>query len=718
MIKSLLDEAIGYENSKDWDSAIQCYLNALQVTPDDKDILLNLAACSFNKGAYEQALDIYLSCYQHPLQTCEAKEKILKFILEAYYQPNEAAFKTNYEKNIELLKSYQYNYIADFPVFDMLPCFCIPASDNRFYIMDRNTKTLYMSIEKQSNNQTDYGLHPGDCIGTANVFQANVLEQILRQTEDPHWINGIKTPIYVIWNNKVEMLSFLQITDYVHLITQGRIVFFDTYTNDSRFAKYFNDMQTIPFKTIIASNDETVEIKRIISEIHQRLNKKKDSLKEQITHKYSSYSREYYQALFNKPLTELRILFYTSRFTRVVQYATRDFMKACCNLGIKCDLLTDKSDIHVAGRAALMEKIAEFNPDIVFRINYFKSDFGNLPENLMFITWVQDPVVQIYDQKYAQKLGNNDYILAHCRSFWQQMIETGYPEERMNILTVPFDDNIFYQHQLTPDEQKYYEADVAVCGNYSLPEKSLQDLINEFTQTKNNESEKQQFTLFVNLIYDYFSKMILEGGFISNIEQLNRIIEENANRLEINFYKDYLMTFTQRIYNSIIYSLHRTNIVQILCERDFTFKIWGRTWPAVKEFAPYAMGLAQHGEELAKVYSASKIIIGTFSHYTAHFRIWEAMSCGALCMSRYLPPEDDWVDIREYFTEGEHFVFYHSPQDLLDKIHFYLNNETEQKRITANAQKRVREILTYSVAVQNALSFIKNDIMRKSDNTG
>ena len=106
----------------------------------------------------------------------------------AYYQPNAALHQANYESNVSLLKSYEHNFIHDFPVFEELPYLCIPASDDKFYILEKMTGNLSDAIII-SPPSIQLDLSPGECIAAINVFTANILEQVLSQTEDPNWFN-------------------------------------------------------------------------------------------------------------------------------------------------------------------------------------------------------------------------------------------------------------------------------------------------------------------------------------------------------------------------------------------------------------------------------------------------------------------------------------------------------------------------------------------------
>ena len=138
---------------------------------------------------------------------------------------------------------------------------------------------------------------------------------------------------------------------------------------------------------------------------------------------YTRNTRQYYYDLFNGNPKNIRILFLTSATTVVVQYCTRDFMKCYQQFGYTCDISIEKSELTLAYIGSRFEKILEFKPDIIFQINFFRQDYEMLPENVIFVSWVQDSIVQIASDSFAKNIGKNDYILVHTKLYLDQMVK-------------------------------------------------------------------------------------------------------------------------------------------------------------------------------------------------------------------------------------------------------------------------------------------------------
>ena len=94
--------------------------------------------------------------------------------------------------------------------------------------------------------------------------------------------------------------------------------------------------------------------------------------------------------------------------------------------------------------------------------------------------------------------------------------------------------------------------------------------------------------------------------------------------------------------------LFRTTVVDWLIEAGYTnLKLWGNGWLKDPKYSKYAMGPAENGETLSKIYQASKINIGNNIMTTSAARAWECMLSGGFYMSNFIPPDADVTDIRK-----------------------------------------------------------------------
>jgi hypothetical protein len=124
--------------------------------------------------------------------------------------------------------------------------------------------------------------------------------------------------------------------------------------------------------------------------------------------------------------------------------------------------------------------------------------------------------------------------------------------------------------------------------------------------------------------------------------------------------------------------------------REFDLGIWSvhDVPPGLNDFV---RGEAL-GEEMLKILSAAKITInvhGDFMRYGGNMRLFEAAGVGVLQIA------DDLRGNRQWFAPDETIVTYQTPDELREKVAYYLSHEEERQRISQAAQTHVYANHTY-----------------------
>ena len=115
------------------------------------------------------------------------------------------------------------------------------------------------------------------------------------------------------------------------------------------------------------------------------------------------------------------------------------------------------------------------------------------------------------------------------------------------------------------------------------------------------------------------------------------------------------------------------------------------------------MGSAENGETLSKIYQASKIVVGNNIVTTAAARAWETMLSGGFYISNYIPEEEDAVDIRKIIEVGKDVVMFYNREDLIEKLHYYLEHDEERKKMAERGRKAALDKMTYDVLMKRVL---------------
>jgi UDP-N-acetylglucosamine 2-epimerase len=108
-------------------------------------------------------------------------------------------------------------------------------------------------------------------------------------------------------------------------------------------------------------------------------------------------------------------------------------------------------------------------------------------------------------------------------------------------------------------------------------------------------------------------------------------------------------------------------------------------------------------DEMARAFSAAKIIFNRSVSNDVNMRVFEAMACGSLLITNDL--RNNGQD--DLFGPGLHLVTYETPEELCDKIDFYLADEVARERIAAQGAAEVATHHTYRHRMQAVLTAIE-----------
>jgi hypothetical protein len=87
-----------------------------------------------------------------------------------------------------------------------------------------------------------------------------------------------------------------------------------------------------------------------------------------------------------------------------------------------------------------------------------------------------------------------------------------------------------------------------------------------------------------------------------------------------------------------------------------------------------------------------------------NYRTFETLGCQTFLLTNHTPGLD------ELFEIGKHLITYDSADDLIQKINYYLNNETERNEIAKNGYDHVVNNHTYFKRMKQFIKIIKKEI--------
>lgn len=104
-------------------------------------------------------------------------------------------------------------------------------------------------------------------------------------------------------------------------------------------------------------------------------------------------------------------------------------------------------------------------------------------------------------------------------------------------------------------------------------------------------------------------------------------------------------------------------------------------------------------DEMAKMFSASRVIFNRSVLDDVNMRVFEALASGSLLLTNPLEANG----LEEMFQDGVHLATYNDARDLLEKLRFYIEHEDIRERIAAAGHTEVRARHTYLHRMQTIL---------------
>jgi len=720
--------------------AYHCFEAALKANPEDEDLLYKAGLCltkkglvNLAKGFLEKALQInpHNEKTKHLLASLEGEkdnsDKItieesfirnFKLLKQYYSAPaptptdenhlNEA-FAENYRKNLSMLKAHYthiYEKLTNTP--GKLDLQIIPIIDEYFdLLISKNGHKTWMYGYSHPTDvcqaiASDYEKHTPVClIGMAAGYELNSIFQL---SSNPSIISWKKIPIYVVEPSIDIFKANLMIHDFSNILNSNRVFFF---LGGKCLDDFYHHLETyqslLPHGTFLVDENLVDAQEVYFKQINTIVDRRKielESLTEQVNTYYDQITDQDWQKVYsperNRPL---RVLGVSSRFTTFLQYVMRDMLDGFEQLGCETYLLKEISDVSIKTPLLTAKTLNTFKPDLILKIDHNRAEDTACPKNIPLINWVQDELPKLFNQEAAKKIGKKDFILADVKYFKDQLIEYGYPKEKIMIQPEVANTEIYKPITLEKSDIEKYGCDVSfVHHGGKSPEQELESVL---------KSVGPLTKKLIETMYEIVSQRFFSGVYCywnEYEEFLSKSIELIGYRITNDKVREELIYLFRHIIGD---RFIRQIPLEIIADMGVDLKVYGRDWENHPRLSKYACGIAENGEELNNIFNASKIIIHLSPGVTAHPRVFDGMATGGFLLIQFL--KYDMESVENYFEENRDFVFFRNHEDLKEKISYFLNHPEEREKIGQNAYRKVKENYTYPVCMKHLLEIIAKD---------
>lgn len=683
LLAGYLNVVFDMEESGQIEQALQYAEILLDDYPEEKaDIYLEKGKLEFRNEMYGEALEDFISAYE-----ISGSEEVLNLILETYYEPNKEELETTKKKNDVRLERYPY-YKSEGKEKET-DLVAIWNDEIKVVGYDRGRK--HFSIYRHF--KLVHEIEAGVCLMLVDVMSMETIQQLEKQSRCPEKFLDQDNPLYLVYSEEKWEL-FRQLYDIESLMKTNRVVFLIGWEG---IKSWFSDATAVYPDLHIYDTLGAEVVNEFKEKIYQKAILKYRERGEIVKKYYEENKKNILERVKNN---KCRVLFFTSRFTTVLQYHTRDCLQATQKLGLKTELLIESDGIHSITNLKMMEVLDDFKPDIIFCIDHFHSEWAEAPEEIVWITWVQDPMPRVMSKKTPGELGKRDFVMNHFTT-WKTFAEIGYPEYNLIEAPIPASEKKYHPYELTEEEKEKYSCDICFVCHASDVDNHLNSTL-EKIEVKWRQPVEQAYRNYQKMVYESGKIFYGEQDFKDYLkEQLSEVVyAEMGEKLRDWITNDMFMWFNQRVF--------RQALVDWIIEAGFTnIKLWGNGWKDSPKYTKYAMGVAQNGEELSKIYQTSKIVLGNNIMTTSAARAWETMLSGGFYICNYIPEKMDVTDIRRIVEVGKDVEMFYDKTDLLEKITFYLEHEEERQMMIERGRKVALEKMTFQITMERTFSEIR-----------
>lgn len=137
------------------------------------------------------------------------------------------------------------------------------------------------------------------------------------------------------------------------------------------------------------------------------------------------------------------------------------------------------------------------------------------------------------------------------------------------------------------------------------------------------------------------------------------------------------------------YEKYRADCIKAIVDSGIKVKVWGEYWERYAKWHPWArnvvMGRSVICDQYCLALSSAAICLGLLSRFipeSTTTRSFEIPACGAFMLA------DRTKEHLELFEEGKEAEFFSSKEELVEKVHYYLEHSQKRKDIAAAGRQR------------------------------
>lgn len=375
----------------------------------------------------------------------------------------------------------------------------------------------------------------------------------------------------------------------------------------------------------------------------------------------------------------------------------------------ECKCNDYNSDMNLAMK--LMEKINTRHYDALVSYNYIPiiavaCNVCNIP----YYSW-------IFDSPHLTMFSNSiHYPTNHVGAFDRQLVEDFASRGVSTVYHVPLAcDPVDMRKRIRRGSNRIANRSITTSGDVSFVGSLYTDArrLNYYDKFKSEGSKQGSEisriwsdidTMIDKQCFNYEEDFLTENEKIDYAYLKQLVIDEG-----LSLGPDYFATPQDIVVSSLLERkvtvVERQQLMSAVaahCVNRYRFNLfttsdtsWDKNLDAVNR------GPVEYDSEMPSVFANSRINLHVTLrsiHTGIPLRVMDILSCGGFLLC------DPQTEVLENFVDGEDIAVYHSVEECMDKIDYYLSHEDVRAKIAAKGQRTVEKLFNYNDMLSRLLS--------------
>ncbi|MCL4236013.1 MAG: glycosyltransferase, partial [Deltaproteobacteria bacterium] len=371
----------------------------------------------------------------------------------------------------------------------------------------------------------------------------------------------------------------------------------------------------------------------------------------------------------------------SSGWSHFVQYANRDIAEALTALGHSVRTIAERDREDSLTGPALLAALDEFRPHLIHHIDHMRFESAAIyPADLPFLTSMLDYFPSLENPEAAKKLGDRDFVTGYC-AHWAMY---GYDPARLLPQEPLVNERIFRQLDSGDSSLDALRCDISYVSNIGKTAEGYFD------------DERPRFAAMgadaANAAEELFEVVRARFASSDTIWTQSEYAELlRASRRGATLSGDVVTAIAHAFFAHIGNAHFRQIPLVALSEAGFDLRLYGRHWDRHPNLARHAHGVLEHGEDLNRLFAASKINLHINQMAVAHNRLYEGLAAGAFFLIH------EHRDVKRTGLDlGA--VLFRDREDLLRLCEKYLSDD--DARLAFAEQNRARVLARFTFTRQ------------------